>query len=156
MIEEVQLQKTFESRKNSSKLSKLLEKNFWWMDLWPFIFSSKVSAVAQQVLWNCLIEDPSTVLRHFLEKLTISNRQVSSCSLSVASCERALHWKQARNFTELPGLSVSSEMQPIDAFYVMTNNIKIWYCSSDVSSNWFFQVCMVRCLVTQLSIFSIF
>ncbi|XP_072833999.2 protein unc-80 homolog isoform X12 [Pogona vitticeps] len=34
-----------------------------------------VSAVAQQVLWNCLIEDPSTVLRHFLEKLTISNRQ---------------------------------------------------------------------------------
>ncbi|OWK12608.1 UNC80, partial [Cervus elaphus hippelaphus] len=35
-----------------------------------------VSAVAQQVLWNCLIEDPSTVLRHFLEKLTISNRQV--------------------------------------------------------------------------------
>ncbi|KAB0399072.1 hypothetical protein E2I00_002605 [Balaenoptera physalus] len=40
-----------------------------------FPFSSKVSAVAQQVLWNCLIEDPSTVLRHFLEKLTISNRQ---------------------------------------------------------------------------------
>ncbi|XP_026563417.1 protein unc-80 homolog [Pseudonaja textilis] len=35
----------------------------------------EVSAVAQQVLWNCLIEDPSTVLRHFLEKLTISNRQ---------------------------------------------------------------------------------
>ncbi|XP_041433168.1 protein unc-80 homolog isoform X24 [Xenopus laevis] len=34
-----------------------------------------VSAVAQQVLWNCLVEDPSTVLRHFLEKLTISNRQ---------------------------------------------------------------------------------
>ncbi|MEJ1271987.1 unc-80 NALCN activator [Cricetulus griseus] len=37
--------------------------------------SAEVSAVAQQVLWNCLIEDPSTVLRHFLEKLTISNRQ---------------------------------------------------------------------------------
>ncbi|XP_067844006.1 protein unc-80 homolog [Heptranchias perlo] len=34
-----------------------------------------VSAVAQQVLWNCLIEDPALVLRHFLEKLTISNRQ---------------------------------------------------------------------------------
>ncbi|NWI63494.1 UNC80 protein, partial [Todus mexicanus] len=40
-----------------------------------FSFSCTVSAVAQQVLWNCLIEDPSTVLRHFLEKLTISNRQ---------------------------------------------------------------------------------
>lgn len=35
-----------------------------------------VSAVAQQVLWNCLIEDPALVLRHFLEKLTVSNRQV--------------------------------------------------------------------------------
>uniref|UniRef100_A0A3B4DM80 Unc-80 homolog (C. elegans) n=1 Tax=Pygocentrus nattereri TaxID=42514 RepID=A0A3B4DM80_PYGNA len=34
-----------------------------------------VSAVAQQVLWNCLIEDPALVLRHFLEKLTVSNRQ---------------------------------------------------------------------------------
>lgn len=42
------------------------------------LLSSEVSAVAQQVLWNCLIEDPSTVLRHFLEKLTISNRQVNS------------------------------------------------------------------------------
>uniref|UniRef100_A0A2K6H0G5 Unc-80 homolog, NALCN channel complex subunit n=1 Tax=Propithecus coquereli TaxID=379532 RepID=A0A2K6H0G5_PROCO len=42
-----------------------------------------VSAVAQQVLWNCLIEDPSTVLRHFLEKLTISNRQVNSSSFLV-------------------------------------------------------------------------
>ncbi|MBN3275438.1 UNC80 protein, partial [Polyodon spathula] len=36
-----------------------------------------VSAVAQQVLWNCLIEDPALVLRHFLEKLTVSNRQVT-------------------------------------------------------------------------------
>jgi len=35
-----------------------------------------VSAVAQQILWNCLIEDPALVLRHFLEKLTVSNRQV--------------------------------------------------------------------------------
>uniref|UniRef100_A0A672M4W4 Unc-80 homolog, NALCN channel complex subunit n=1 Tax=Sinocyclocheilus grahami TaxID=75366 RepID=A0A672M4W4_SINGR len=34
-----------------------------------------VCAVAQQVLWNCLIEDPALVLRHFLEKLTVSNRQ---------------------------------------------------------------------------------
>ncbi|XP_077449697.1 protein unc-80 homolog isoform X18 [Stigmatopora argus] len=34
-----------------------------------------VSAVAQQILWNCLIEDPALVLRHFLEKLTVSNRQ---------------------------------------------------------------------------------
>ncbi|TKS64898.1 Protein unc-80 -like protein [Collichthys lucidus] len=34
-----------------------------------------VSAVAQQILWNCLIEDPALVLRHFLEKLTASNRQ---------------------------------------------------------------------------------
>ncbi|XP_035384136.1 protein unc-80 homolog isoform X2 [Electrophorus electricus] len=34
-----------------------------------------VSALAQQVLWNCLIEDPALVLRHFLEKLTVSNRQ---------------------------------------------------------------------------------
>lgn len=51
-----------------------------------FIFSSKVSAVAQQVLWNCLIEDPSTVLRHFLEKLTISNRQVKSYVFIVALC----------------------------------------------------------------------
>uniref|UniRef100_A0A3P9LJM9 Unc-80 homolog (C. elegans) n=1 Tax=Oryzias latipes TaxID=8090 RepID=A0A3P9LJM9_ORYLA len=33
------------------------------------------SAVAQQILWNCLIEDPALVLRHFLEKLTVSNRQ---------------------------------------------------------------------------------
>lgn len=38
---------------------------------------STVCAVAQQVLWNCLIEDPALVLRHFLEKLTVSNRQVS-------------------------------------------------------------------------------
>lgn len=38
---------------------------------------SSVSAVAQQILWNCLIEDPALVLRHFLEKLTVSNRQVS-------------------------------------------------------------------------------
>ncbi|KAJ3584353.1 hypothetical protein NHX12_014848 [Muraenolepis orangiensis] len=30
---------------------------------------------AQQILWNCLIEDPALVLRHFLEKLTVSNRQ---------------------------------------------------------------------------------
>lgn len=37
---------------------------------------SSVSAVAQQILWNCLIEDPALVLRHFLEKLTVSNRQV--------------------------------------------------------------------------------
>lgn len=37
---------------------------------------SPVSAVAQQILWNCLIEDPALVLRHFLEKLTVSNRQV--------------------------------------------------------------------------------
>lgn len=35
-----------------------------------------MSAVAQQILWNCLIEDPALVLRHFLEKLTVSNRQV--------------------------------------------------------------------------------
>ncbi|TWW63953.1 Protein unc-80 -like protein [Takifugu flavidus] len=34
-----------------------------------------VSAVAKQILWNCLIEDPALVLRHFLEKLTVSNRQ---------------------------------------------------------------------------------
>ncbi|XP_056606879.1 protein unc-80 homolog isoform X3 [Triplophysa dalaica] len=34
-----------------------------------------VCAVAKQVLWNCLIEDPALVLRHFLEKLTVSNRQ---------------------------------------------------------------------------------
>lgn len=39
-----------------------------------FVYS--VSAVAQQILWNCLIEDPALVLRHFLEKLTVSNRQV--------------------------------------------------------------------------------
>lgn len=50
------------------------------MVLTLFSFSFTVSAVAQQVLWNCLIEDPSTVLRHFLEKLTISNRQVNSSS----------------------------------------------------------------------------
>lgn len=37
-----------------------------------------VSAVAQQILWNCLIEDPALVLRHFLEKLTVSNRQVGN------------------------------------------------------------------------------
>ncbi|TKS64890.1 Protein unc-80 -like protein [Collichthys lucidus] len=36
---------------------------------------ASVSAVAQQILWNCLIEDPALVLRHFLEKLTVSNRQ---------------------------------------------------------------------------------
>lgn len=41
-----------------------------------FITVYVVSAVAQQVLWNCLIEDPALVLRHFLEKLTVSNRQV--------------------------------------------------------------------------------
>ncbi|XP_078453386.1 protein unc-80 homolog [Lampetra planeri] len=34
-----------------------------------------VCAVAQQVLWNCLIEDPALVLRHFLERFTVSNRQ---------------------------------------------------------------------------------
>lgn len=39
-------------------------------------YVSLVSAVAQQILWNCLIEDPALVLRHFLEKLTVSNRQV--------------------------------------------------------------------------------
>lgn len=32
--------------------------------------------MAKQILWNCLIEDPALVLRHFLEKLTVSNRQV--------------------------------------------------------------------------------
>lgn len=41
-----------------------------------FVFP--VSAVAQQILWNCLIEDPALVLRHFLEKLTVSNRQVGT------------------------------------------------------------------------------
>lgn len=41
-----------------------------------FLNVSWVSAVAQQILWNCLIEDPALVLRHFLEKLTVSNRQV--------------------------------------------------------------------------------
>lgn len=35
--------------------------------------------MAQQILWNCLIEDPALVLRHFLEKLTVSNRQVGDC-----------------------------------------------------------------------------
>lgn len=42
-----------------------------------------VSAVAQQILWNCLIEDPALVLRHFLEKLTVSNRQVGGAVIQV-------------------------------------------------------------------------
>lgn len=42
-----------------------------------------VSAVAQQILWNCLIEDPALVLRHFLEKLTVSNRQVQLATFRI-------------------------------------------------------------------------
>ncbi len=47
-----------------------------------FVCVPTVCAVAQQVLWNCLIEDPALVLRHFLEKLTVSNRQVRSLNKS--------------------------------------------------------------------------
>uniref|UniRef100_UPI00358FE682 protein unc-80 homolog n=1 Tax=Myxine glutinosa TaxID=7769 RepID=UPI00358FE682 len=34
-----------------------------------------VCAVAYEVLWGCLIEDPALILRHFLERFTISNQQ---------------------------------------------------------------------------------
>lgn len=85
---------------DSTQNTRLLKKLLYHLDLGPLVVGlflwtlwatihsvfarihiafnvSSVSAVAQQILWNCLIEDPALVLRHFLEKLTVSNRQVS-------------------------------------------------------------------------------
>lgn len=36
-----------------------------------------VGDVAKKVIWTCIVEDPSLFLRHFLEKLTNRDRQVS-------------------------------------------------------------------------------
>lgn len=35
----------------------------------------KVCEVAEKVIWNCLVEDPTLFMRTFLEKLTLHQRQ---------------------------------------------------------------------------------
>ena len=50
-----------------------------WMGSSLLLFSvSAVREVAEQLIWQCLVEDPALFMRTFLEKLTNRDRRVST------------------------------------------------------------------------------
>ena len=46
-----------------------------------------VREVAEQLIWQCLVEDPALFLRTFLEKLTNRDRRVSGTERSKRFCQ---------------------------------------------------------------------
>lgn len=54
----------------SSPVRRPVRRRQWWRRV-------AVSEVARKVVWTCLVEDPVLFLRHFLEKITHRDRQVS-------------------------------------------------------------------------------